>query len=161
MYILKVKFNKKLHFTLMKYSPIFTFTSKVSNVILNLLNCQIVAIRPLWHFFFQNAPITYFILFLNPKKKKNLDGDDLVASPADAYGNGLCASGGIGFVGGDKEEDFIDVALVDGNFIVGGRPEDQDLEVGPSPQAWRRSLPLSVLPAPSNTEHAPALTTTL
>jgi hypothetical protein len=59
-----------------------------------------------------------------------LDGDDPVASPADAFGNGLRAGGGVGFVGGDEEEDFIDVALVDGDFVVGGGPEDQDLEVG-------------------------------
>lgn len=63
-------------------------------------------------------------------KHEGLDGDDPVASPADAFGNGLCAGGGVGFVGGDEEEDFIDVALVDGDFVVGGGPEDQHLEVG-------------------------------
>jgi hypothetical protein len=71
----------------------------------------------------------------NPKKKKRrkekqLDGDDPIASLADAFGNGLGAGGGIGFVRGDEEEDFIDVALVDGDFNMGGGPEDQDLEVG-------------------------------
>lgn len=63
-------------------------------------------------------------------KHEGLEGDDPVASLAKAFGNGLRAGRRVGFVGGNEEEDFIDVALVDGDFVVGGRPEDQHLEVG-------------------------------
>ena len=52
-----------------------------------------------------------------------------MTSPADAKTR-LCTGGGIGFVGGDEEEDFIDVVLIDGDFVMGGGHEDQDLEVG-------------------------------
>jgi hypothetical protein len=67
----------KLHFTPLNYLPIFTFTSKVSNVTLNppkLSNCG--NLTPLTLFlFFPKCPYHIFshILFLtkkNPKKRK-------------------------------------------------------------------------------------------
>ena len=65
-------FLGKLHFILLNYPPICTFTSKILNVTLYppTPNFQIVTIRPFWHFFFQNAPITYFIWKKKIKNKK-------------------------------------------------------------------------------------------
>lgn len=36
----------------------------------------------------------------------------------------------VDFVGGNELEDVIHVALVDGDYVVGGSPDDQDLEIG-------------------------------
>jgi hypothetical protein len=67
--VAREKKRGKLHFIPLNYPPIFTFTSKVSNVTLEpppkLSNCD--NLTTLTSFFFcflsQNAPITYFILF--------------------------------------------------------------------------------------------------
>lgn len=61
---------------------------------------------------------------------EGLEGDDPVASLADAFGDGLGAGGGVGLGGGDEGEDLMDVLVVDGNDVVGGGLEDGDFEVG-------------------------------
>lgn len=64
---------------------------------------------------------------------EGLEGDDPVASLAEAFGDGLGARGGVDLVGGDGLEDLSQVAVlvvvVEGDFVMGSGFEDRNLEV--------------------------------
>lgn len=62
-------------------------------------------------------------------EEKGFDGDGPTSGSANSFSDSAGACSGVGFVGGDDGEDFLDVTLVDGVVIVvGGGSEDRDLE---------------------------------
>ncbi|PON84487.1 hypothetical protein TorRG33x02_196920 [Trema orientale] len=61
---------------------------------------------------------------------ERFEGDDPIAGLADALGDRLGAGGGVELaIGGDELEDVGQVAVVEGDFVMGGGFEDGNLEV--------------------------------
>lgn len=69
------------------------------------------------------------ILEDSKNEHERFESDDPVFGLADSFADGLGTSSGVGFVGSGELEDFVNVAIVDGNGVMGGCFENCDLEV--------------------------------
>ena len=61
---------------------------------------------------------------------ERFEGDDPITGSGNAFSDGMNTDGGVGFVGGDEEEDFRQVAVVERDVVVSGGFENGDFQGG-------------------------------